>query len=87
MSWFNPWGEAARLRRELMSYEVATQQYARRATRSEAENDKLRDQLSDRDAMLRGANNRIAYLETKLAGAVFRDPKTGRLLPKNKVSL
>lgn len=87
MSWFNPWGEAARLRRELMSNVAATQQYARRATLSEAENDKLRDELFDRDAMLRGANNRIAYLETKLAGAVFRDPKTGRLLPKNKVSL
>ena len=87
MSWFNPWGEVARLRRELMSYSAELQRVHRARSLAEMEADKLRDELFDRDAMLRGANNRIAYLETKLAGAVFRDPKTGRLLPKNTVSL
>lgn len=87
MSWYNPWGEAARLRR--MNYELRAelQKAQRRGDVFRAVVEHLTEVRHDLEQSLRTANNRIAYLETRLAGAVLRDPKTGRLLPKGKAQL
>lgn len=87
MSWFNPWGEAAELRRELLQVRADLQREQRAATRLSED---LLSARFDRDEYahrLRAAHSRVTYLEDRLSRAVFRDPKTGRLLPKGKVSL
>jgi len=87
MSWFNPWGEAADLRRELLSINHAYSCSQDRERRLRLDLNAARDAIAERDGMLRTAQNRIAYLEARLSQAVFRDKKTGRLLPKGKVTL
>ena len=87
MSWFNPWGEVAKLRRDLLSTDYAYSRARDAVVRVEQQLDAARDTIAERDGMLRTAQNRIAYLEARLSQAVFRDKKTGRLIPKGKVTL
>lgn len=87
MNWFNPWGRAAELERELLQTRAAHQSEWRVASNLADDMLRVRADKADLERALRTAQSRIAYLEDRLSRAVFRDPKTGRLLPKGKLSL
>ena len=79
MSWWNPWGEARKLRASL----VKTQQRLSEVTLEQLTLSGRVDQLKARNDLLSASCNDLIRekndLRNKLQGAHIRDPKTGRI--------
>ena len=86
VTWWNPWGEVRRLRERLASAEASASDWQRCTEVCEQEQNRSQDRCLE----LQGKNFSLiienSRLRTLLTNAVFRDPITGRLVPKGKVA-
>lgn len=85
MAWYNPWGEIRTLKADLAEALNANSLYHIEQRDVVAQNGtqaKLIDDLRDKLWSMTVENRRLNSLMER---AVFRDPDTGRLLPKGHV--
>lgn len=79
MSWYNPWGEIAALRRQLLTTESTVRAASDKITRLELDNAALNAKVRERDRVIASLQSSLQRANDIISKGHFHDPATGKL--------